>query len=54
MDNIITINDVTNILTCNDWKYYNKNKSFEYTIQEKDLNVLEMYFAKGIYEIVNF
>ena len=52
-DNVITINGVTNYLTCKTGKYYNNNNSFEYTIAQKDLNNLEIIFAEGIYKISN-
>lgn len=52
-DNVISINGITNKLTCKTWKYYNNNTSFEYTIAEKDLNNLEIIFAEGIYKISN-
>ena len=52
-DNYISINGVLNKLTCRGWKYYNNNTSFEYTISEKNLNNLEISFAKGNYKITN-
>lgn len=52
-DNYISINGVLNKLTCRGWKYYNNNTSFEYTIAERNLNNLEISFAKGNYKISN-
>lgn len=52
-DNAITINGILNKLTCKSWKYQNKNSTFEYTISEKDLDMLEVKFDKGTYKISN-
>lgn len=52
-DNAITINGILNKLTCKSWKYQNKNSTFEYTISEKNLDMLEVKFDKGTYKISN-
>ncbi len=52
-DNLISINNVVNKLTCRSWKYHNKNYSFEYTISDKDINTLNIKFNKGNYKIKN-
>lgn len=52
-DSYIKINDITNKLTCKGWKYYNKNNTFEYTLSNTDLKVLNVSLAKGIYKIKN-
>ena len=44
---------ILNKLTCKSWKYQNKNSTFEYTISEKDLDMLEVKFDKGTYKISN-
>ncbi|MDD6879504.1 MAG: YfhO family protein [bacterium] len=50
-DNLININGISNKLTCKNWKYYNNNKTFEYTISEEKLNRLTIKFDKGNYKI---
>lgn len=52
-DNAISINGILNKLTCKEWKYQNKNTTFEYTISEKELDTLTLRFDKGIYKIKN-
>ena len=53
-DSRITINGVSNTLTCKQWIYKNNNKVFNYVISSnKDLNKLEILFDKGIYKIKN-
>lgn len=50
----ITVNDVKNTLTSPDWKYYNNNSSFEYTITtngKQQLDEIEFKFSKGKYRI---
>lgn len=47
----ITINDITNKLTCSSWEYKNKNHRFAYIISENNLEELEITFAKGNYKI---
>lgn len=51
-DLTITINGITNKLTCKEWKYYNENTSFEYVFLPNS-NKLEITFEKGKYKIGN-
>ena len=48
----ITINGVTNILSCEQWKYYNKNNNFKYVITGKE-NKIEISIGPGNYAIDN-
>lgn len=51
-DKMITINGISNKLTCSDWLYYNKNKRFEYVISSnEEINDLKIKFSKGKYNI---
>jgi len=53
-DTSITINDVKNTLSCNEWTYHNKNYTFEYVISSsKEIEELKIEFAKGKYVISN-
>ena len=52
-DNLISINNVINKLTCKSWKYNNGNYSFEYTVSNKNINQLDIKFDKGSYKIKN-
>lgn len=48
----ITINGVTNKLTCKQWLYFNDNYSFEYVISNvNDIDALNITFSKGHFEI---
>lgn len=50
----ITINGISNTLTCKQWIYKNNNKVFNYVISSnKDLSKLEILFDKGVYKIKN-
>lgn len=49
----IQINDVTNKLTCKEWKYFNENSNFNYTIIPNDNHKLEIQLGKGLYKIGN-
>lgn len=49
-DTFITINGVTNKLTCSSWKYKNNNYIFDYVLYE-NTNLLNIEFNKGKYEI---
>lgn len=50
----ITINQVKNKLTCEDWIYQNNNHKFQYVISSsKATSTLTIGFAKGEYEIEN-
>lgn len=53
-DVIIQINGISNKLTNPDWKYYNNNSTFEYTISSQNsIDTLEILFYDGVYEISN-
>ncbi len=53
-DTSITINGVKNKLTCREWKYYNHNQTFDYTLSSpKTIENLKIKFAKGEYTINN-
>ena len=48
----ITINNVTNKLTCKQWLYFNNNYQFEYVISSpKEINELNIIFSKGHFDI---
>lgn len=47
----ITINGRENILSCASWLYHNKNYTFDYLINDRDLNELKIDFKKGEYKI---
>ena len=50
----ITINGVTNKLTCSSWMYYNNNESFEYVISSNEgIDSLDISFSKGDFKIGN-
>ena len=48
----IQINSIMNVLTCKNWKYYNDNRVFTYTISENP-ELLDIKFEKGTYNIHN-
>jgi len=51
-DTYITINGIKNKLTCKEWKYYNHNTTFDYTLSSPEgIQTLNIKFAKGIYTI---
>ena len=52
-DQTITINGITNKLTCKGYEYDNKNYNFSYVISEKNLTELKIKFSKGRYKISN-
>lgn len=53
-DTHITINGVTNTLSCRSWTYHNKNYNFEYVISSnEEIDKLFIEFTKGKYEISN-
>ena len=52
-DTYITINGISNKLTCKGWKYHNKNTSFEYVISDSFIDTFDITIGKGIYEIEN-
>lgn len=48
----ITINEIKNVLSCNGWKYHNKNTTFNYVLSSNDvINELNVVFSKGNYVI---
>jgi len=51
-DTKITINGISNKLTCKEWKYHNNNYQFDYVLAN-DFNALEIKFTKGTYDISN-
>lgn len=52
-DAIITINNVSNLLSYN-WRYYNNNEEFNYVISSNnEIDKLELEFSNGIYDIVD-
>ena len=51
-DVAITINDITNKLTCGSWKYYNNNETFDFVLSSNQpINILEILFTTGTYDI---
>lgn len=52
-DSVITINSVTNKLTCDPWKYHNGNYEMDYTISTDDIKTLTVTISKGVYKIKN-
>ncbi len=48
-DLAITLNGITNKLTNKNWKYYNENTNFNYTLVGDE--VIEISFTKGVYDI---
>lgn len=51
-DTAITINGIKNKLTCKEWKYYNHNRTFDYTLSSPNgIKTLDIKFAKGKYTI---
>ena len=55
-DQRITINGISNVLTCKNSFYQNNNKTFHYVLSDNNgIDELEMIFNKGIYKnIWNF
>ena len=54
IDNIeLTINNVSNILTCTTWIYSNKNNTFHFLINDKSIDTLNIKLKKGTYTIKN-
>ena len=50
-DSYITINGVSNKLTCRSWKYHNNNYDFEYSLSGNDN--LEITFSEGKFKLSN-
>ncbi len=54
IDNIeLTINNVSNILTCKTWPYKNRNYTFHYLLNDKTIDTLDIKLKKGTYKITN-
>lgn len=50
----ITINGITNKLTCSSWIYHNKNYGFEYVLSSNEpIDTISITFSKGIFDIKN-
>lgn len=49
----ITINGIENSLSCSSWVYNNHNNTFNYLINDKELNNLEIKITKGYYKITD-
>ena len=48
----ITINNITNALSCSNWKYHNHNNTFEYVLSSNEpLSELDINLTKGLYDI---
>ena len=50
-DSYVTINGVSNKLTCRSWKYHNNNYDFEYSLSGND--TLEITFSEGKFNLSN-
>ncbi len=51
-DTSITINQITNKLTCKTWKYYNENETFDYVLSSNEpIQDLDISFSKGKFDI---
>lgn len=48
----ITINGITNALSCSNWKYHNDNYTFEYVLSSTNsFNTLNIDFTEGLFDI---
>lgn len=48
----ISINGISNVLTCKQWLYKNNNKTFDYVISSnKNMNTLDITFDDNVYKI---
>ena len=48
----ITINGMTNALSCSNWKYHNNNNTFEYVLSSNNkFNTLDITFTEGSFDI---
>lgn len=48
----ITINGITNALSCSNWKYHNNNNTFEYVLSSNNtISELNITFSKGSFDI---
>lgn len=53
-DITLKINNVENLLTCQDWEYYNQNETFRYVLSDKDLREINLKLTPGTYTITNY
>lgn len=54
IDNIeMTINNISNVLTCKTWIYSNKNNTFHYLINDEFIDTLDIKLKKGTYTITD-
>lgn len=54
IDNIqMTINNVSNLLTCRTWIYKNKNNTFHFLINDESTEYLDIELTKGTYNITD-
>lgn len=49
----IVLNGINNKLTCSEWKYHNKNYTFDYVLATDEIDSLDFTFYKGSYKIKN-
>lgn len=49
----MSINNISNSLTCKKWPYPNKNNTFHFTISDSNIKTLEIELTKGTYNIEN-
>lgn len=50
----IQINGISNVLTCKEWKYHNRNNNFKYVISSNEkIDKLDVKISKGIHVISN-
>lgn len=48
----ITINGITNALSCSNWKYYNHNETFEYVLSSNNsIDTLDISFTEANFDI---
>lgn len=50
-DEIIKMNGMRNILTCDTYTYHNGNHTFNYVIRGKEINQLKMEITEGYYDV---
>ncbi|MDD6322988.1 MAG: YfhO family protein [Bacilli bacterium] len=54
-DTNIRVNSIDNKLTCRQWKYFNGNYTFDYTLSStKKFRYLYIYFSKGVHYIKSY
>lgn len=52
-DTYIKIGNASNMLTCKEWKYHNKNYSFSYVLEPSNSSNIPVEIGKGTYKISN-